>query len=296
MMGSGEVLWLARILHRESNKIYRRVVCRRPLPDRLYHYTTAEGLLGILEAKALWATDARYLNDVSEIVYAEQLIRDEIQMQLEHTSSDLREWLAAYRDVVPRVREISESFVACFCESGDLLSQWRAYGTNGGFSVGFSGKQLLELPSCHIVRVEYSEQVQRDTIRETLALHLRLVSDARDNGTQQDINHISGNLGAQLSLYALAFKHPSFAEEREWRAIALTDEVPPVRFRHAQGLLRPFVIMPLTAHEVPAMPVVSVSHAPSKAPELTKRSLERLLRGEGYSEAIVSGSNVPLRP
>jgi len=233
---------------------------------------------------------------VSEIVYAEELIRDEIKKQLERTAVKFQPWLAAYQNVANRVKEISESFVTCFCESGDLLSQWRAYGTNGGFSIGFSGKGLLELPNCHVVRIEYDETMQRETIRETLELHLHLVAEARENGTQQDINHISGNLGAQLSLYALAFKHSSFAEEREWRAIALTEELPPVRFRHAQGLLRPFVEVPLTHHMTPSMPLVSVTHAPSAAPELTKRSLERLLHTKGYRAAVVSGSDIPLRP
>jgi hypothetical protein len=35
-------------------------------PKLLYHYTTLDGLLGILDKKELWATGISYLNDTSE--------------------------------------------------------------------------------------------------------------------------------------------------------------------------------------------------------------------------------------
>jgi len=41
----------------------------------LWHYTTAEGLKGILYDQTLWATDYRYLNDESEITYSKTIIR-----------------------------------------------------------------------------------------------------------------------------------------------------------------------------------------------------------------------------
>lgn len=39
-------------------------------PSVLYHSTTAAGLLGILNSQRVWATNARFLNDPSEIRYA----------------------------------------------------------------------------------------------------------------------------------------------------------------------------------------------------------------------------------
>ena len=41
---------------------------------KLYHYTTWQGLLGILQTQTLWATHCRFLNDSSEIV----LFRDKL--------------------------------------------------------------------------------------------------------------------------------------------------------------------------------------------------------------------------
>lgn len=41
---------------------------------KLYHYTTWEGVQGILQTQTLWATNYRFLNDYSELV----LIRDKL--------------------------------------------------------------------------------------------------------------------------------------------------------------------------------------------------------------------------
>lgn len=45
-----------------------------PVPRVLYHYTTAEGLLAMLQTGRLWATDSRYMNDPSELRYSIELL------------------------------------------------------------------------------------------------------------------------------------------------------------------------------------------------------------------------------
>ena len=43
-------------------------------PRRLFHYTSAEGLLGILRDQRVWASDPEYLNDYTELRYGEELV------------------------------------------------------------------------------------------------------------------------------------------------------------------------------------------------------------------------------
>jgi hypothetical protein len=52
-------------------------------PPILYHYTTQEGLLGILETDSLWATKIHFLNDSSEYALACNLAVEEIKSRLE---------------------------------------------------------------------------------------------------------------------------------------------------------------------------------------------------------------------
>jgi hypothetical protein len=51
-------------------------------PKSLFHYTTAEGLYGILNSKRLWASHIFYLNDAMEFKYAVKLLKDEARARL----------------------------------------------------------------------------------------------------------------------------------------------------------------------------------------------------------------------
>ena len=44
--------------------------------ERLFHYTSAEGLYGILDSECLWATHFKFLNDSSEFFAARKWLLD----------------------------------------------------------------------------------------------------------------------------------------------------------------------------------------------------------------------------
>lgn len=136
--------------------------------DCLFHYTSASGLRGILEDKCIWATDSAFLNDSTEISYAgyaverhiENLIQD---IKITHPtpgSSDLyrMDHLSAAKDALVKLNDAEEwaptaslphiidgaTYVSCFTEKPDQLSQWRGYGGRG-YSVGFTRDGLNNL-------------------------------------------------------------------------------------------------------------------------------------------------------
>ncbi|HEV7494344.1 hypothetical protein [Baekduia sp.] len=115
---------------------------RRPGIPLLYHYTTLDGLTGITDTSSIWASDARYMNDASEMSYAAELIETVIaEVLAEVDDQPLRSALPtrpgfgnAFNYAVPFG---PRPFVACFCEAEDLLSQWRGYGgDDSGISLG----------------------------------------------------------------------------------------------------------------------------------------------------------------
>jgi hypothetical protein len=138
-------------------------------PDRLYHYTDAAGLIGIVERQVLWATDAEFLNDAQELrfgraeVHAALLSRaselstgkargdhpeyPEYPDALAYTAASMM--LGAAESIQPNARHDEyfqvAVYVTCFCEEPDLLSQWRGYAAGGGFAIGFSTSALTEL-------------------------------------------------------------------------------------------------------------------------------------------------------
>ena len=48
----------------------------------LYHYTNAPGFLGILERRCLFASDVWFLNDASEVRYAQTRMAERVRQYL----------------------------------------------------------------------------------------------------------------------------------------------------------------------------------------------------------------------
>jgi hypothetical protein len=106
----------------------------------LYHYTSGEGLVGIIESGDLWVTQASCLNDATEVRYAAAVLLDSFQryrgFPLDSDAAFIcdRAIAGLSVDAAPK----SEWFVACLSEEADDLSQWRAYGRGeGGYAIGF---------------------------------------------------------------------------------------------------------------------------------------------------------------
>ena len=68
-----------------DQNILKMVSLQRP-PEILYHYTTQEGLLGIIKDKVIWATHTQYLNDQAEFSYALRLAEEEISRRRKNSN------------------------------------------------------------------------------------------------------------------------------------------------------------------------------------------------------------------
>jgi hypothetical protein len=118
------------------------------IPDGpLYHYTTGENFIKIIQSGELWATQTACLNDTTELVYsADQLLRRvKAKMDAPHNPA-IDPILTRLNEALsnPDI-EVSSVFVTCLSERRDDLSQWRAYaGGEGGYAVQFDPIKLRE--------------------------------------------------------------------------------------------------------------------------------------------------------
>ena len=128
--------------------------------DRLYHYTDAYGLLGIVKPSwpsdftkrenevgyhrvvKLLLSDVRFMNDTEELKFGARLLRERLRIAADSGSTP-QEFQAAFRDIdqfldADAILEWPRRcFAACFCAQDDLLSKWRGYaGGTGGFALG----------------------------------------------------------------------------------------------------------------------------------------------------------------
>lgn len=119
-----------------------------PLPvdegATVYHYTSATGLTGIMNDRALWASEATSLNDLSEISAGFAFIHARLKAATPHDvggDGELLETLREYAEAgtVPRVsglRTHDPLFVLCASLQPDDAAQWRLYtGQHSGYAL-----------------------------------------------------------------------------------------------------------------------------------------------------------------
>jgi hypothetical protein len=112
---------------------------------KLYHYTTARGIEGIISKREIWSTDIESMNDTKEIKYGVEVIEEEIKSAKERYEGDRlvsEVFLSSIeKELENLARDRYSIFVTCFCREGDLLSQWRGYADRGGgYSIEFKFK------------------------------------------------------------------------------------------------------------------------------------------------------------
>jgi hypothetical protein len=279
-------------------------------PEILYHYTDAAGALGIVERRELWASNAAFLNDSTELVYVRgvlQEVLDELAAGDEHSRAVARYGRSMLRGLSEWLYDV---YVACFCENGDLLSQWRGYPrAGGGYSLGFDTR-LLTQGNTACRRVIYDADDQRNIIRRLLTTIRDIRAEFGDAGATTLASfevRIASQAFYGLAECSFCFKHPAFQEEREWRRVALchkkggdgSDGGPVVLMRATPTGLLPYIATELADGEAGTeqRSLSAVVIGPGRHPDLSATAAERLLRKAGYAapNEIVRPSDVPLR-
>jgi hypothetical protein len=274
-------------------------------PELVYHYTTASGLLGIISTRKLWMTDIEFMNDAAELAYARPIIleslrtlADEVATTDEDTADDMQAYLlrSAAGELEPSAQNY-HVYAVCFCEEGDLLSQWRAYGGEGGYAIGFRTEWLLEASashdSFHFAKVVYGLDNARP--------HL----DAMLNEMAQPVAGFPGSTGnVRLMEHVLptvpTIKHPTFAEEQEWRLLSTGGGVTGLRFRTGSVGLVPYVEVGFPDNAVAQVVVGPGQHSPVRINAVCQLLELHRMRGfefvsQGKSGVEVVGSVSPLR-
>lgn len=291
---------------------------RAESPRLLWHYTTAEGLLGILRTGTIWATGLDYLNDASEGVYISQLIKDRIKSTLPGPDGAA---LGIVLDMSPTGHH--PLGVACFTEQGDLLSQWRAYNGGRGFAIGFDFAQLarfwvVESREGILASARYSPEAATQAAiryademieawRTTFPGGIQRQTDTADGGqaTEDDIERGARGIyefaqkTGHLYMSGAFHKNSHFAEEREWRLVTSidgrnTDKLNAVQTRVLAGGLA--LYRPVAFQSAPQQsPIRAIRIGPGLQHDAQSRALSATLNKLQYAGVETLSSSVPLR-
>lgn len=298
--------------------------------DLIYHYTTAAGLRGIFDGGHIFATHSKYLNDLSEMRYGEDLCKRVIRAEFEQLASHIKSAPCVSgaptlerrmedsgeidpdkgrsRCVLARAIEAmdiwprKDNYITSFCQSGDLLSQWRGYANRGGgYAIGMSinsSRITADAGTFGAVRVVYKRDEQEAVLR-ALLWDVLAGADSYASGeingedTRESISRHGLRLAGFFKLISPRFKDAAFGEENEWRFITQMDagRVDGVHFRDTGGVVVPFIKLPITVDGISVKRVVC---GPTLLPELARHSVEMLLRKNGFNDIQIVSSRIPL--
>lgn len=211
----------------------------------LYHYTSLSGLQGIVASKSMWCSQIQYLNDTGELRHGLDILASVCSSHFDGHPlfADLKDRTLGFRSV--------NVFICSLSEAGDLLSQWRGYSGNSGVALCFSKTRLAEKArqnGFHLAKCVYGHGEKVEMVKSFLAGEIEI---AEIKGA---LTHIDLIISRFLPI-AAQFKHPSFAEEREWRLIS--SPVPTfdgrLKVRATAGGLVPYFVFDLRTGKQPLL-------------------------------------------
>jgi hypothetical protein len=281
----------------------------------LHHYTDAFGIHGIVSSNCLWATATQFSNDLSEIEYAVSIALGIIE-EMWWSKNGLTPWEQMLAEHLAQLfttplHTFGQPFIVSFCEDGDLLSQWRAYGRTSGFSLAFSPlvrKDEVRLNCKHgfrtmVKRVVYDPAKQRARLRFILRNFVKLVNGFAfaPTSSKGESAHVELSLLLILEMtdWVCAVKHKAFSEEKEWRIITYpkgatmvgtrSGNYKGVAVRPKPKLLLPYMILEPSSGK--RLPLVGIKCGPSQFQEQSARAMNILLHKHGYAAYLKGGTN-----
>lgn len=142
-----------------------------PPSERVFHYTSAGGLMGILQSGTVWATEASGLNDVAEVLEGRRYVKDCIEGL---PDGELRNELTYALDNVHEANgpDPSDVFVLSASLQEDDANQWRLYGDLGrGYCIELDTQRPL------VVRARTDLASTQPTNPESKTLNLGFMRD-----------------------------------------------------------------------------------------------------------------------
>lgn len=276
-------------------------------PKRLCHYTTEEGLRGVLTSRELWAVDFRaQQTDVLEFRHADAQILEAVSdLQGDAAISEvgafaLHVFTTRYEDKKFIAVAAPDIFITCFSERPDNPKLWRDYGSgNAGFAIEFDvldEKRDIGM-GANFWRVEYEVQavaahVRRFFCEALLALDLYVAANSHDIawplslGDQHLYNVLEMTVRAlfmDAALVASRHKSNTYAEDSEWRICYLLD-----RSAHVPVYERPkrHVKVPLR-RSADILPSIRAIHIGRHVSIDLERSIREMVTTLGYACPVV---------
>jgi len=177
-----------------------------PYRGTVYHYTSAEGISGIIDKHEIWMSNTAFMNDTTELKELEKAtgIKDS-----DFTNDAVKE---EWRGRGPQAGsyERNQYYMASFSRKKDSLEQWRAY---GNFCIGFdAGKLAIIRRKIFLYECLYTEDELRKWILEKEG-----IPEWTSLPDEDQRKNAAYNL---LYVASMKYKNKHFRNEEEIRLVA----------------------------------------------------------------------------
>ncbi|WP_031426843.1 DUF2971 domain-containing protein [Flavimarina sp. Hel_I_48] len=292
------------------------------LGETIYHYTSLDSFVSILETQTLFSSNINFLNDRKEYEYGVDLIKEVISgFKKDKQNAQILNLLENHLNLIYK----SERYITCFSLDGDLLSQWKAYANNGkGVSIGFDTINIEDQCFSQIIGgklIEYDKERQIKNIKSIISQIILFFETNKPNIDWEGHDYNSVIVHTILDFLReiiSSFKHPSFQTEKEFRLeyeINDTwnkhdDEV--INFRTTENLIIPYIKLTTQYQDylqeqrespdgfpdtfpIKRLPINQIIIGPSLEFKAIKLVLNKLLKKKGYDNIDISSSTIPYR-
>ena len=240
------------------------------VPTKIYHYTTLEGLQGIISSNYIRHPDIRYLNDSQEVY-------DSIKYIKELRPSPAPDFEKGIKEM-PHI-----AYVASFTEVDDSYPHWGLYAQNGqGIAMEFSVSGETN-PMNPFIRIIYDDNKKREIVK-------KIDIDFHDNYPEWVI---------ALSLFSCFTKNNHFEVEKEIRSFVLVEKEEDydntLHFATKKNTIVPYVNpLELTInYKLPEITKIIIG--PTANEETIENGIKKFLRKNNLGHVPIVKSEVPYR-
>jgi len=287
-------------------------------PEVLYHYTSADGFLGIAQSKRLFVSHALFLNDATEINRGLALFRRHLVEESKRRAprGDIAKSLLRGTAALRGLLDL-HCYVASFSAKRDLLSQWRGYGSSPvGYAIGFHSETLREAgltagrlgnASCLLAKCIYGVDMHQKVVARCVDHFLSTRIEGPPASARSRKNRpatLSCSFDEAMRDFAFAatavcafLKSEHFREEDEWRLLVGPYLGLPAdtKYRVRGALLVPYVELVLDRLSPDYMYVPEILLGPNHLMELNMRVTKTLCFGLKFECGSIAPSKIPFR-
>ena len=292
--------------------------------DKLYHYTTAEGVRGIVENREFLATKSDFLNDKLEFQYAVEVMERLTEKYIvnqelrERFFSKLKKEIDRFGVITPICEgdgdcEMDEMsfYVVAFSKLQNNALLWAEFTDFRGYCLEFDYEKIVEGFQNRVFlhgTVIYDEEEQMNGLLESLLSCIRnLIEEGvtdlegffeeEANPSEESLDRLVTEMSVVCSVYAMFFKKSFFEGEQEYRFIfpplinSIGTDKP--NFRLLDQIFLPYIMVEFEGGKE-NVPLESVMVGAKNNSDIAVRGMRYFLKTQGLDIPVLL-SDIPLR-